>query len=60
MAAKDGKGGRIYNGWLRREDYLVKTLDDRDRTGKNQENVDNTMANHYAGTTDKGERVWSF
>lgn len=57
MANKNTAGNILVRSKAK-EDRLIDTIDYRDKTGKNMENVDNTFHNYHM--TDSGERVWSF
>lgn len=54
------RNGALYGRWLRREARLIDKIDQRQRSGKNSENVDDTMSRHFSGTAESGDRVWSF
>lgn len=56
--SKNYDGNRYYK-FQKRMEKLVHKLDQREKSGKNKENTDNTYSN-YRYRVENGARVWSF
>lgn len=56
--AKKGRVGNAYYYGQRKIDRLIEKIDQREKSGKNRENVDKVFANH--SFTKDGAKVWSF
>ena len=53
------KSSSAARGKMSREDYLIKHIDRRSKSGENQ--TDNDFVNkHISDVNDDGERCWSF
>ena len=51
------KNSNVVKGKMCREDYLIKQIDKRSKSGKSNEDA---AERHYSGTSDDGSRIWSF
>jgi len=56
--AKKTALGALLKRTMDKEERLVRVIDERDRNGKNMENVDSSYNNYEVNKT--GDRVWSF